>query len=55
MHLYEENVEKSFSQNELKTNGWNLHCMIKVVKRYNQISSDGYLPLPRCYIHIYIV
>ena len=29
MHLYEENVEKSYSQNVLKTNGWNLH-MIKV-------------------------
>ena len=24
MHLYVENIEKSFSQNVLKTNGWNL-------------------------------
>ena len=29
--MYEENVEKSFSQNILKTNGWNLQCMIKIV------------------------
>ena len=38
MHLYWENVEKSFSQNVLKTNGWNLQCVIKVVKHfsYNQ-------------------
>ena len=38
MHLYRENVEKSFSQNVLKTNGRNLQFMIKVVKllRYNQ-------------------
>ena len=38
MHLYGENVEKSFSQNILKTNGWNLQCVIKVVKyfSYNQ-------------------
>ena len=36
--LYVGNVEKSFSQNVLKTNGWNLQCMIKLVKRfsYNQ-------------------
>ena len=38
MHLYEENVEKSFSQNVLKTNGWNLQWVIKVVRyfSYNQ-------------------
>ena len=29
MHLYGENVEKSFSQNVLKTNGWNLQWVIK--------------------------
>ena len=41
--LYGENIEKSFSQNVLKTNvlqtnGWNLQCVIKVVKHfsYNQ-------------------
>ena len=28
--MYGENVEKSFSQKVLKTNGWNLQCMIKV-------------------------
>ena len=27
IHLYGENVEKSISQNVLKTNGWNLQCM----------------------------
>ena len=34
----EENAEKSFSQNVLKTNGWNLLCIIKVEKpfSYNQ-------------------
>ena len=42
VHLYEQNVEKSFSQNVLKTekciNGWNLQCMIEVLKHfsYNQ-------------------
>ena len=29
IHLYGENVEKSFSQTLLKNNGWNLQCMIK--------------------------
>ena len=28
MHLYGENIEKSFSENLLKTNGWNLQGMI---------------------------
>ena len=38
MHLYGENIEKSFSQNVLRTNGWNLQCVIKIVKQfsYNQ-------------------
>ena len=33
-----ENVEQSFSQNVLKTNGWNLQCMVEVFKllNYNQ-------------------
>ena len=31
IHLYGENVEKSFSQNILKANGGDLQCMIKVV------------------------
>ena len=35
-HLYEENVEKTFSHKELRNNGWNLQCMIKVVKRGNR-------------------
>ena len=34
-HIYGENVEKSFSQNILKTNGWNLQCMMKVVKCFS--------------------
>ena len=49
IHLYGENVEKSFSQIILKTNGWNLQCMIKVVKHfsYNQhFVPWGYLSLP---------
>ena len=38
IHLYLENVEKSFSQNVLDNNVWNLQCMIKVVNHfsYNQ-------------------
>ena len=38
IHLYGENVEKSFSQNVLKINGCNLQCMIIAVKHfsYNQ-------------------
>ena len=32
MYLYGENVKKSFSQNVLNTNGWNLQCMIKLLK-----------------------
>ena len=38
MHLNRANVENSFSQNAWKTNGWNLQCVIKVVKHlsYNQ-------------------
>ena len=34
-HLYWENVKKSFSQNVWKTYGWNLQCVIKVVKRFS--------------------
>ena len=30
MHLYRENIEKSFSQNVLKTYGWNSQCKIIV-------------------------
>ena len=35
MHLYGENVEKSFSQNVLKTNDLNLQYVIKVVKHFS--------------------
>ena len=35
MHLFGENVDKSFSQNVLKTNGWNLQLVIKVVKHFS--------------------
>ena len=34
MHLFGENIEKSFSQNVLITNSWNLQCMYKVVKLF---------------------
>ena len=38
MQLYGENIAKSFSHNVLKTNSWNLQCLIKVANplRYNQ-------------------
>ena len=52
MHLYEENIEKSFSHDVLKTNGWNLQCMINVANplSYNQnFVPRGYLPLPLGY------
>ena len=56
MHLYGENVEKSFSQNVSKTNGWNLQSVIKVVKHFSYILviikilfPGGYLPLPGLY------
>ena len=55
MHLYGENVEKSFSRNVLKTNSWNLQWVIKVEKHvgYNQIlSPGGYLSLPLGYMHV---
>ena len=35
MYLYGENIEKSFSQNVLKTHGWNLQCMIIVVELFS--------------------
>ena len=37
-----QNVEKPFTQNVLKTKGWNLKCMIKEVKLF---SYNLYLPL----------
>ena len=49
MHLYGENIENSVSQNVLKTNGWNLQCMIKVVTTFSYNKNfvpEGYLPLP---------
>ena len=55
MHLYGENVQKSFPQNVWKTNGWNLQWVIKVVKylvRIKILSHGGYLPLPLGYIHV---
>ena len=55
MHLYEENIEKSFSQNLIKTNGWDLQCIIKVANPfcYNQkFVPRGYLPLLFAYIHV---
>ena len=35
LHLYGEHIEKSFSQNVLKTNGWNLQCMIRVANPFS--------------------
>ena len=43
MHLYWESIEKSVSQNELRTNDWNLQSMIKVANpfSYNQAFVPG--------------
>ena len=41
MYLY-WNVEKSFTQNVLKTNGWNLQCVIKVVNHFS--SNKNFVP-----------
>ena len=38
-----QNVEKSFSQNVLKTNGWNVPYMIKVENFVN--SNHKFMPL----------
>ena len=35
IHLYGKSVEKSFSQNVLKIIGWNLQCMIEIVKLFS--------------------
>ena len=53
IYLYGENAEKSFSQNVLKTNGWNLWYMIKIVKLFNYNQNfvpSGCVPLPLGYI-----
>ena len=58
MYLYGENVEKSFSQNVLKTNGWNLQYVIKEVKRcsYDQnFVPWGFSALPLGYTQYKIV
>ena len=55
IHLYGENVEKSFSQNVLKALGWNLQCRISVVKHfsYNQkFVPRGLSALAMGYIHV---
>ena len=55
MHLYGENVEKSFSKNEFKTNALNLQCMAKIVKHfsYNQnFVPWGLSALASGYIHV---
>ena len=58
MHLYGENVEKALSQNVLKTKGWNLQCIFKVIKPFSFLvtikilSPKGYLHLPLGYIHV---
>ena len=55
MYLYGENIEKSFSQNVLKTNGCNLQCMIKLLKFFITIkilSPGAYMSLPQGCIHI---
>ena len=44
MHLYRENIEKSVSQNVLKTNGWNWQCMIKVANPFSY--NHNFVPPP---------
>ena len=55
MHFYGENVDKSFSQNVLKNNGWNLQCVIKVTNILviiKILTLEGNLPFPLGYIHV---
>ena len=53
IHLYGENVEKSFSQWIIKTTGWNLQGMIKLVKLFSYYQNFwGYLPLLLDFIHV---
>ena len=49
-HLYEETVGKSFCQNVLKTNGWNIQSMIKFFFFFF-FSYNKYF-VPRGYIHV---
>ena len=49
-------IENSFSENVLKTAGWNLQCMIKVANPFSfnhNFVLQGYLPLPLGYIHVW--
>ena len=56
IHLYGDDIEKSFSQWIVKTLGWNIECMIKLVKLLSYCQNFwGYLPLPLGYIHVKIV
>ena len=54
MHLYWENIEKSFSENVWKTYSWNLQCMIIANPfSYNQnFVPWSCLPLLLGYIHV---
>ena len=53
IHLYGENVEKSFSQYVLKTKGWNLQYMIKEEKLFRHYQNfRGYMPLRLGYINV---
>ena len=48
-----ENIETSFSQNVIKTYGWNLQCMINVANPFSNtinLVHRGYLPLSLCII-----
>ena len=54
--LYGENIETSFPKNILKTNGWNLQCMITVEKLFSyksKLCPPGVIrPCPRA-IYMY--
>ena len=55
LHFIWRKYWKSFSQNDLKTNGWNLQCMIillKLLVTIKILSPGGYLSLPLGYTHV---
>ena len=55
MHLYGENIENSGFQNALKTNNWNLQCIIKVANTfsYNKKNVPGVIRACSWAIYMY--
>ena len=48
IHLYEENIENSVSQDVLKTSGWNLQCMIRVPNIFGLVITNILSPRVFC-------